>query len=172
MNFKGAFTILSFASLLLATIPLNRAQSQTPGYWCNQPFRFCVKYPASLLPSEENILNNDGVILKSFDGYTSVTASGHAINEPLSTRALYDQIVAKITESNQKPSFVSNIFGDDFFEAFFIWGDDSYFLRNYLFRNYYILVVMKSRVNKPELISRLREDIDIQLNIRQLKENH
>lgn len=111
-------------------------------------------------------MNGDGVILRSFDGLASVTVSGHSTFEVMQPRELYSRTITRLTGSSDKPSFVTNMFGDDYFETFFIWDVDSYFIRSYCFNNYYIIMVMKTPVNRPELMKRMREDIDIQLNYR------
>lgn len=166
MKFTGAY-YSRLPGLLLISVFLSAGLSaQTSGNWCNEAFRFCVKYPASFLTHAETKINNEGIELRTYDGLSSVSVDVNPSYEILDPRELYNRVLVRITGTQEKPLFVTTVFGDDYYEAFFLSGLESYFLRSYIFRNYHILLTIKTPVNKPEIMTRLREDIDIQLSLK------
>ncbi len=163
---KGVFSSFFTLTLLGFLVFAGTVKAQNPGFLCNETFRFCVKYPPSLL-NHQNIQSDlEDIYLNTFDGLSSVTVEVKTTYELLEPRQLYDRTLLRITGSEKKPTFVTTVFGDDYFEAFLVWDIENYFIRSYIFRSYYIQMIIRTPVNKTEIMSRLREDVDIALGVR------
>ena len=139
---------------------------QDGGVWCNPNYNFCVKYPVSLLPLQNLLAYGEGVLLKTNDALSSVNVFAAPLPSGLTPQELYANTLLTITGTTERPAFQTTIFGDDYHVAFFMWENNSYYQKSYFYKSYYIVMLFTTQVNKPELMTRLREDVELQLNLR------
>ena len=70
-----------------STQPVDSVQIATR--YCSNKFQFCAIYPASILTFRATLIQDNGIILKSEDGYTEVIIAAFPQPAEVDTKAIF-----------------------------------------------------------------------------------
>ncbi|HFA49538.1 MAG TPA: hypothetical protein ENJ95_11040 [Bacteroidetes bacterium] len=143
--------------------PGNPAQTASP--YCNEKFAFCAEYPSSILNFEATLVQDNGIVLKSTDGLSEVVIAGYQSAFNKSTEESFRISIQNLLPPGKQPTIISSLFGEDFYECFFMIGHNMYFHRSYHFDDHFVRVEIRTPINRPHTMEKLREGISIDFNV-------
>jgi hypothetical protein len=129
--------------------------------YCNTRFDFCVLYPSGILPFQEVSPNDDGIILKTKNGQSEVNVHGSYNIMQWKPNDLFEFTVNSMTEDKDGAKILSTVFENDYYESFFIFENNNYFLRSFFVDDYYVSLVVKVPVDEPLLMEQLRKEVKV-----------
>ena len=149
------------ASLLISGYPSlnNKASAQEANLYCSDSYHFCAKFPASILTNNTALPQEKGIILKSEDGFSEVILAGYSLPENTDTKSLFLVSASKKAVPAIEPKVISSIFGEDFYECYFLIDRHYYYHQCYLFSDYFVRVEIKVPINMPDKLQVLQQQI-------------
>lgn len=138
-----------------------RAQSENIPY-CNKTYHFCARYPTSQLPFKAFLPGKKGIFLKSKDGFAEVTIRVYRQPGGKDTKTLFLESARKISALQKEPKIISSLFGEDFYECFFMAGLHYYYHQSYHFADHFVRLEIKVPINKPGLMAILRTQVSLE----------
>ena len=137
---------------------------QDPGLYCHDDFHFCARYPSAYLPNQSYLPSHNGIQLKTEDERGVVTIGGYPEKGDKNPREIFESRLIQLEQTalpDEKSTVVSSIFGEDFYECFFLIGRNYYYHQSFLFEGYYVLVEIKTPINRPDLMTTLHQQISL-----------
>lgn len=152
--------------IMLATLP---AQSQPiplktapiEKTYCNERFAFCAQFPDLLFSTQTDLENGNGILLRTENDLASVTIAGYPGFQGKDTQDIFSHELKKRTGEGEQSVIISSLFGEDFYECFFLIDTRSYFHKAYLYNGKMILVSIETTINQPKLMQELRGAIRV-----------
>ena len=157
--------IMGLPLLFVGVRKESKSYSHSKAQYCNTRFEFCVNYPAPLLPEQRVSDNDDGVILKTTDRSSQVSVYGSFNVFKWTPKDLFEFTIKELPGGGGDIKVLTSLFGDDFYECAFLHGTSQYYHRGYFVKDRYVQMVAQTPVNRPEMMSRLREDVTVQLTV-------
>lgn len=147
---------------LLAAVALLVSGNVLIERYCNEHYRFCVKYPESLLPHRQELPDGTGIGLQPYDRSALVTARADVRGAHYEPRAYFFAQLAVLPEGRQELSVIDTIFGTDYYEALFAWEQQSVFHQAFFFDTHCVVLIARAPLSKPWLLKRIREDVKLE----------
>ncbi len=138
----------------------NEAELQ-PHHYCNEKFNFCANYPSSLLPFKATLTQNNGIVLRSDDGFAEVIIAGYRQPTTESTEKAFLTSIQQQVKQNGDLKIISSIFGEDFYECSFIIGLNFSYHKSYYFDDHFVRLEIKVPISNPVMLKSLKAEIDI-----------
>lgn len=160
---KSAIFISMFAlSLSVSLLGLKVADKPSCQQYCNGRFHYCLDYPASLFSKTYFSPNEDTLLFTTLDTLGEVSVIGTVTDRKLDSHLAFEQRMRALTASGGSANVLSITNGDDYYEVNFLYDGHWYHQKAGFFRTYDVLFTIKVPVNRPELMMRLKEDVDIE----------
>ncbi|MCB0519748.1 MAG: hypothetical protein H6577_16655 [Lewinellaceae bacterium] len=151
--------VMGFLSLMAFTFPSGKLLFSDAQY-CNNRFDYCLDYPNSLLPDRYLSPQSDTLLLKSVGQIAEVSVMGKLGKTGSTPERVFEKNLQFIISKNGKATVISTLFGEDFYEANFLCGDFTYQQKAAFSETRSALFTIKVPVNRPELMVRLKADLD------------
>ena len=153
------------------TSPQPFQQSQEANQYCSDQHSFCAKYPSSILPFRAPLAQGDGIILTSNDGFAEVTIGAFPKAIDATTKSVFLSSAREKPGAGSEPKIVGSIFGEDYYECFFMVGHHYYFHRSYHFEDHFVRVEIKVPLNMPDRMAILRGQISLDFQAAETQED-
>ena len=144
-------------------IPLSD-QSPEANRYCSSDYHFCAKYPASILTFAAPLVQGNGIILKSEDGFAEVIMAAFPLLANTNSKAIFFSSVREKSMTENEPKVISSIFGEDFYECYFMVGRYYYYHQCFLFDDYFVRVEIRAPINMPDKLQILKQQINLEFN--------
>lgn len=156
-------TILGLALFLhIFTLPAINGQTIDDNLYCNSDYHFCVEFPASILTIHSNLIQDKGILLQSKDGFSQMSISISPQPENATTKDVFLSYTnSKTGMAGKDAKIISSLFGEDFYECFFMIGLDYFYHKNYHFDDYYVRIEIKAPINMPDKMQVIRQQVNI-----------
>ncbi len=154
--FWAAFIMAGFSSFQHDT------SSQEANLFCSDVYHFCANYPASILTHKINLPQGNGIMLKSEDGFAEVIMAGYSLPAHTSTKSLFLSSTREKSVPAIEPKVISSIFGEDFYECYFMIDRGYYYHQSYLFDDYFVRLEIKVPINMPDKLQVLQQQIRLE----------
>jgi len=155
--------MISLSNLvLLVALPMqfqphNDNDPRTGHSYCNERFEFCSQFPLEIFPTQLDFHEGDGVLLRTENDLATVIIAGHHDFSGENTEAIFQNEVKKQTTEGQRYMLISSLFGEDFYECFFLIGHKSYYHKAFLSDGKLVRLSIETTINHPKLMQELRE---------------
>jgi len=159
---KTNLYISSGAILLCLTFfGLKAPETSLAKQYCNQRFRYCLDYPASMFPYAHFSPDEDSLLFKTADGNAHLSVIGTATGTKQDSHLAFEQRLRALTSPTPKApaTMLSIINGDDYYEANFLYDGNWYHQKAGFFPTYDVLLTIRVPVNRPEMMVRIKEDV-------------
>lgn len=157
-------TLLNLVLLLAMPMQLQTnpaEQNPTKGAYCNERFQFCSNFPSETFPTQLDFNDGDGILLRTENDLATVIIAGYTEVEGENTREVYQHALQELTADGEKPTLISSLFGEDFYECFFIVGKRSFYHKAYLVDGHLVRLSIQTTINQPMLLRTLRQTITL-----------
>ncbi|MAT53722.1 MAG: hypothetical protein CMN32_04530 [Saprospirales bacterium] len=134
--------------------------------YCNPVFRFCVKYPESLLPHQQVLPDSSGIGLQPYDRSALVTVRGDRQAAGKTPRTYFAEQLDALTPLQGQLSLLDTLYGDDYYEAYFTWQTESIFHQAFFFDEYCVIMIARVPTNRPILLKQIREEVKLEFENR------
>ena len=143
----------------------SQTQPKEPNRYCSEKFNFCATYPAYALPDKVSLTKGEGILLKSVDGFAEVVIESFPADEEENTKSVFFDSVKKITPSENGPKIISSLFGEDFYECYFLIERLYCYHRCFLLDGHFVRVQIKVPINMPDKLQILQQQIHLDFNV-------
>jgi hypothetical protein len=152
--------------ILLLVLPLqfpNNAVEQNPTQdtYCNERFQFCSQFPSETFPTQIDFHEGDGLLLRTENELATVIIAGYRDFAGETTREIHVKEVEKLAAPDERSVLISSVFGEDFYECFFMVGKRSFFHKTYLFDDHIVRLSIETTINQPKLMQELRDSVTL-----------
>lgn len=152
--------------ILLLALPLQFSnnpveQNPTQDAYCNERFQFCSQFPNETFPTQLDYLGGSGLLLRTENDLATVIIAGYDDFKGTTTREIHEKEVAKLSAPGERSVLISSLFGEDFYECFFIIGRRSFYHKTYLFDDYLVRLSIETTINQPKLMQELRDNVTL-----------
>lgn len=132
------------------------------GRYCNERFNFCSEFPDLTFPFQADFHDGDGILLRSEDGFAEATIAGYRQFEGRTSKEIYHHAVNKLAAEGERIMHLNSLFGEDFYEAFFMVGRKQYYHQAFLFDGYVVRLSISVPINQPMLLQNLRQIVTLE----------
>lgn len=155
-----------FSLVLLVALPMqsqtNTSQtSPTSEIYCNERFDFCSQFPSETFPTQLDFRKGDGLLLRTENDLATVIIAAYHDFSGDNAEAIFQNEVKKQTTDGQRTVLISSLFGEDFYECFFLIGHRSFYHKAYLSHGKLIRLSIETTINQPKLMQELRENVSL-----------
>ncbi len=163
-NLMNLAILCSSAFLLTANLTFAQPDgiTQTSGLDCFEAYHFCARYPSSTLSLSTPLPDGNGITLHSADGFSEVMIGGFPLSDDLSTKSLFLASAREKTAAQLEPKVISALFGEDFYECYFMIDRAYYFHQCFVFEDYFVQLEIKVPINMPDKLLLLRQQIHLE----------
>ena len=158
----AAFFTVGFSQTSLNLDP------QNPNQYCNDEFRFCATFPSSILTFQAGFIQGNGIILKTADGFAEVTIGGFPLPSDTDAKALFLSSAKEKSILQNEPKVISSIFGEDFYECYFMMGRYYLYHHCFLIDDHFVRVEIKVPINRPDKLQILQSQIQLDFNAKKI----
>lgn len=164
-------SIIWASFLLFGFSPTPNIPPQEANLYCSDEYHFCAKYPASILIEKINLPQENGISLKTEDGFAEVVIAGFPLLEDMNPKSVFLASARAKSIPSLEPKVISSIFGEDFYECYFMIDRHFYYHQAYFFNDYFVRVEIKAPINMPDKLQILQQQIRLEFSLPQLEEN-
>jgi len=156
-------TIIWASLIFVGFSPIhNTDPMQEANLYCSEDYHFCAKYPASILTFKATLTQENGIILKSEDGFAEVIIAGFPLPDNADTKSIFLSSAKEKSILSKEPKVISSIFGEDFYECYFMIDRYYYYHQSYLFNDYFVRMEIKAPINMPDKLQILQQQIRLE----------
>ncbi len=152
-----------FFTTAFSQVPLND-RPQEANQYCNDEYRFCATFPSSILTFQATLIQGNGIILKPEDGFAEVTIAGYSLPAKTNAKQLFLSLARKKSALGVEPKIISSLFGEDFYECYFLVGKSYYYQQCFLIDEHFVWVEIKVPINRPDKMQILQKQISLEFN--------
>ncbi len=158
---------LIFTHLLCVpfTIFSQNLTKEIDGHYCNQKYNFCIEYPTETFPFEAVFNQSNGLVLRSEDGTSEVIIAGYKQDAPINSESAFLASIEQINAAHEKPKIMSSLFGEDFYECFFILGHNFSYHKSFSFEGHVVRLEIRVPISNPVLLKTLRDSISLDVKV-------
>ena len=158
-----SISLLAGASLLcMAWLGLSAPADRSSHLHCNDRFRYCLDYPASMFPSTYFSPDEDSLLFFTADSAGLFSVISTASAQKQDSHLAFEQRLRAMAAPSGTPNILSIINGDDYYEVSFLYGGHWYRQKAGFFQQHDVLFTIQVPVNRPELMVRMKEDVGIE----------
>jgi hypothetical protein len=159
MNYVPVVSLI----FILSNLSLTQLSSQTNNEdrYCNGDYQFCVNYPSYIFTKQTDLVGQNGVLLISERNDAEITVSIWPQTSGSTTKEIF-HCSAKAKANGKKPKIINAIFGEDFYESFFLAGLSYYYQKSYHFKDYYILLEIRTPINIPDKMQIIKSQVRLE----------
>lgn len=150
--------------LLMAALPIQLLTTdpeppQPEATYCNQIFEFCSQFPSDDFPTRLEL--NDGILLRTENDLATVTILGQRDFHGENTQIIFENEVKKQAGPDERTVLISSLFGEDFYECFFLVGHKTYYHKAFLSDGKLVRLTIETAINQPKLMQELRDNVSL-----------
>lgn len=157
-------SIIWASFLMFGFSPTPSFPPQEANLYCSEDYHFCAKFPASILTEKITLPQENGIFLKTEDGFAEVIIAGFPLLEDMSPKSVFLASAREKTSPSKEPKVISSIFGEDFYECYFMVDRYFYYHQAYFFNDYFVRVEIKAPINMPDKLQILQQQIRLDFN--------
>ncbi len=130
--------------------------------YCNPRFHYCLDYPGSMFPNAYFSTDEDSLVFKTADGFGELSVIGTPSAAKLDSHLAFEQRMRALTSTGGQANILSIINGDDYYEVSFLHDGHWCHQKAGFFPTYDVLFSIQVPVNRPEMMTRMKEDVRIE----------
>ena len=152
-------------ALFLQIFMLTSLSSQTinDNRYCMDEYQFCVEFPSYIFTFHNDLIQGNDILLESKDGFSQMTISVSPQPDGASTKNIFKASAKnKSLLAGKEPKIVSSLFGEDFYECFFIVGLDYFYHQSFHFEDYFVRIEINTPINMPDKMQVIRQQVEVE----------
>lgn len=147
----------------LAFTKVEAPRTELVQQYCNKHFDYCLNYPGSMFSQAYFSPNEDSLLFTTLGTYGQVSVIATPADHKLDSHQIFeDRMRALTAATGEAPQVLSIINGDDYYEVNFLCGGSWYHQKAGFYRTFDVLFSLQVPVNRPDLMTRLKQDVKIE----------
>ena len=91
----------------------------------------------------------------------TVIIAGHRDFYGENTKDVFEHEVQKLSAPGERSVLISSLFGEDFYECFFLVGPRTFYQKAYFFDHIMVRLSIQTTINQPKLMQKLRGEVSL-----------